>query len=116
MMTLHHLAEDKIHAKGIGPYSIITQQPVGERARKGGQRLGYMEVWALEAHGASAILQEMLTVKSDDTKGRKKIYNSIIEGTNLLEPGTPTTFEVLRNELKGLAFNIEFNEDDNPLR
>jgi DNA-directed RNA polymerase subunit beta len=106
MMKLHHLVEDKVHARATGPYSLITQQPLGGKARFGGQRFGEMEVWALEAYGAANILQELLTVKSDDVEGRTKIYESMVKGENTLEPGTPVSFEVLANEIKGLALNM----------
>src|SRR5262249_27467339 len=95
MMKLHHLVEDKVHARATGPYSLITQQPVGGKARFGGQRFGEMEVWALEAYGAAYILQELLTVKSDDVEGRTKIYESMVKGENTLEAGTPASFDVL---------------------
>jgi DNA-directed RNA polymerase subunit beta len=107
IMKLHHLASDKIHSRSVGPYSLVTQQPLGGKAQYGGQRLGEMEVWALEAHGAAYALQEMLTVKSDDIAGRTKIYESIIKGENTLEPGTPESFNVLVNELRGLALNVQ---------
>ncbi len=107
MLKLHHLVDDKIHARATGPYSLITQQPLGGKARFGGQRFGEMEVWALEAYGAANILQELLTVKSDDVEGRTKIYESMVKGENVLEPGTPVSFEVLTNEIKGLCLNME---------
>ncbi len=110
IMKLHHLVDDKIHARATGPYSLITQQPLGGRARAGGQRLGEMEVWALEAYGASHILQEMLTVKSDDVDGRTKIYESIIKGENILEPSIPVSFEVLTNEIKGLGLSFKLEK------
>jgi len=106
MLKLHHLVDDKIHARATGPYSLITQQPLGGKARTGGQRFGEMEVWALEAYGASYILQELLTVKSDDVEGRTKIYESMVKGTNTLEAGMPVAFDVLCNELKGLGMNV----------
>jgi len=106
ILKLHHLVDDKIHARATGPYSLITQQPLGGKARTGGQRFGEMEVWALEAYGASYILQELLTVKSDDVEGRTKIYESMVKGTNTLEAGMPVAFDVLCNELKGLGMNI----------
>ncbi len=106
LLKLHHLVDDKIHARATGPYSLITQQPLGGKARTGGQRFGEMEVWALEAYGASYILQELLTVKSDDVEGRTKIYESMVKGTNRLEAGMPVAFDVLCNELKGLGMNI----------
>ncbi|MHC4940392.1 MAG: DNA-directed RNA polymerase subunit beta [Planctomycetota bacterium] len=107
MLKLHHLVDDKVHARATGPYSLITQQPLGGKARFGGQRFGEMEVWALEAYGAAHILQELLTVKSDDVDGRMKIYESMVKGENILEAGTPVSFEVLTNEIKGLALNLE---------
>ncbi len=106
VLKLHHLVDDKIHARATGPYSLITQQPLGGKARTGGQRFGEMEVWALEAYGASYILQELLTVKSDDVEGRTKIYESMVKGQNKLEAGMPVAFDVLCNELKGLGMNI----------
>jgi len=106
MLKLHHLVDDKIHARATGPYSLITQQPLGGKSRTGGQRFGEMEVWALEAYGASYILQELLTVKSDDVEGRTKIYESMVKGTHKLEAGMPIAFDVLCNELKGLGMNI----------
>ena len=110
MMKLHHLVADKVHARATGPYSLITQQPLGGKARNGGQRLGEMEVWALEAYGAANILQEFLTVKSDDVEGRTKIYESMVKGENSLEPGTPISFEVLCNEIKGLGLNMKLEK------
>jgi DNA-directed RNA polymerase subunit beta len=110
MLKLHHLVDEKVHARATGPYSLITQQPLGGKARFGGQRFGEMEVWALEAYGAAAILQEQLTVKSDDVEGRTKIYESMVKGLNILEPGTPVSFEVLTNEIKGLALNMQLHK------
>ncbi|MBN1795612.1 MAG: DNA-directed RNA polymerase subunit beta [Sedimentisphaerales bacterium] len=110
MMKLHHLVDDKIHARATGPYSLITQQPLGGKARTGGQRFGEMEVWALEGYGASYTLQEMLTVKSDDVEGRTKIYESMVKGQNSLEAGTPLSFDVLCNELRGLGLNIQLEK------
>ncbi|MEA3369601.1 MAG: DNA-directed RNA polymerase subunit beta [Candidatus Ratteibacteria bacterium] len=107
MMKLAHLVEDKMHARSIGPYSLITQQPLGGKAQFGGQRLGEMEVWALEAYGAAYTLQEMLTVKSDDVAGRNRIYETIVKGENLLESGRPESFNVLVKELQGLALNLK---------
>ena len=107
MLKLNHMVEDKLHARSTGPYSLITQQPLGGKARRGGQRLGEMEVWALEAYGAANVLQELLTVKSDDVDGRARIYESLIKGRNVLEPSTPVSFGVLVNEIKGLALNFE---------
>ena len=109
MLKLHHLVDDKVHARATGPYSLITQQPLGGKARFGGQRFGEMEVWALEAYGAANVLQELLTVKSDDVEGRTKIYEAMVKGTNILEPGTPVSFEVLTNEIRGLALNMELH-------
>jgi DNA-directed RNA polymerase subunit beta len=106
LMKLHHLVDDKIHARATGPYSLITQQPLGGKARTGGQRFGEMEVWAMEAYGAAYILQELLTVKSDDVEGRTKIYESMVKGTNFLEAGMPVAFDVLCNEIKGLGLNV----------
>jgi DNA-directed RNA polymerase subunit beta len=110
MMKLHHLVDDKIHARATGPYSLITQQPLGGKARFGGQRFGEMEVWALEAYGAAYILQELLTVKSDDVEGRTKIYESMVKGENTLEAGTPASFDVLTNEIRGLALNMQLEK------
>ncbi len=112
MLKLHHLVDEKVHARATGPYSLITQQPLGGKARSGGQRFGEMEVWALEAYGAANILQELLTVKSDDVEGRTKIYESMVKGENVLEPGTPVSFDVLVNEIKGLALNIALYRPD----
>ncbi len=106
LLKLHHLVDDKIHARATGPYSLITQQPLGGKARTGGQRFGEMEVWALEGYGAAYILQELLTVKSDDVEGRTKIYESMVKGTNRLEAGMPVAFDVLCNEVRGLGLNI----------
>ena len=110
MLKLHHLVDDKVHARSTGPYSLITQQPLGGKARFGGQRFGEMEVWALEAYGAAYILQELLTVKSDDVEGRTKIYESMVKGENTLEAGTPASFDVLCNEIRGLALNIQLEK------
>ena len=110
MLKLHHLIDDKIHARSTGPYSLITQQPLGGKARTGGQRFGEMEVWALEAYGAAYILQELLTVKSDDVEGRTKIYESMVKGENSLEAGTPASFDVLTNEIRGLALNMQLEK------
>ncbi len=110
MMKLHHLVDDKVHARATGPYSLITQQPLGGKARSGGQRFGEMEVWGLEAYGAAHILQELLTVKSDDVEGRTKIYEAIVMGKNKLEAGTPVSFDVLCNEIKGLGLNIQMEK------
>jgi len=113
MLKLHHLVDDKVHARSTGPYSLITQQPLGGKARFGGQRFGEMEVWALEAYGAAYILQELLTVKSDDVEGRTKIYESMVKGENTLEAGTPASFDVLTNEIRGLGLNMQL-EKRNP--
>ena len=110
MNKLHHLVDEKIHARATGPYSLITQQPLGGKARTGGQRFGEMEVWGLEAYGASYTLQELLTVKSDDVEGRTKIYESMVKGTNTLEAGTPVSFDVLCSELRGLGLNIQLEK------
>ena len=109
MLKLHHLVEDKIHARSTGPYSLVTQQPLGGKAQLGGQRFGEMEVWALEAYGASYTLQEILTVKSDDVAGRTKVYETIVKGDDKFESGVPESFNVLINEIKSLALNIELN-------
>ena len=113
MLKLHHLVDDKVHARSTGPYSLITQQPLGGKARFGGQRFGEMEVWALEAYGAAYLLQELLTVKSDDVDGRTKIYESMVKGKNILESGTPVSFEVLMNEIRGLGLNIRLENSEN---
>ncbi len=110
MLKLHHLVDDKVHARATGPYSLITQQPLGGKARSGGQRFGEMEVWALEAYGAAYTLQELLTVKSDDVEGRTKIYESMVKGENTLEAGTPASFEVLTHEIRGLALNMSLEK------
>jgi DNA-directed RNA polymerase subunit beta len=107
LMKLAHLVDDKIHARSIGPYSLVTQQPLGGKAQFGGQRFGEMEVWALEAYGAAHTLQEILTVKSDDVIGRTKMYESIVKGENALEPGLPESFNVLVKELQSLALDVE---------
>ena len=107
MIKLIHLVDDKIHARSIGPYSMVTQQPLGGKAQFGGQRFGEMEVWALEAYGAAHILQEILTVKSDDIVGRVKTYESIVKGENISEPGIPEAFKVLLKELQSLALDVK---------
>ncbi len=107
MMKLHHLVDDKIHARSIGPYSLVTQQPLGGKAQFGGQRLGEMEVWALQAYGAASMLQEFLTVKSDDVPGRSRMYEAIVKGENFLEPGLPESFNVLVKELQSLGLDVE---------
>ena len=106
MLKLGHMVDDKMHARSIGPYSLITQQPLGGKAQFGGQRFGEMEVWALEAFGAANILREILTIKSDDVKGRAKAYEAIVKGEPMPEPGIPESFNVLLHELRGLALNI----------
>ena len=107
MLKLHHLVEDKIHARSTGPYSLITQQPLGGKAQFGGQRFGEMEVWALEAYGAAYTLQEMLTVKSDDVNGRTKVYENIVKGEHKIEAGMPESFNVLVKEIRSLAIDID---------
>tara|TARA_Y100000590_G_C15401650_1_gene894044 strand:- start:135 stop:839 length:705 start_codon:yes stop_codon:yes gene_type:complete len=109
MLKLHHLVEDKIHARSTGPYSLVTQQPLGGKAQLGGQRFGEMEVWALEAYGASYTLQEILTVKSDDVAGRTKVYETIVKGEENFESGIPESFNVLVKEIRALGLNIELN-------
>ena len=117
MLKLAHLVEDKVHARSTGPYSLITQQPLGGKAQFGGQRFGEMEVWALEAYGASNILQEILTVKSDDVVGRVKTYEAIVKGENIMEPGVPESFKVLVKELQSLGINVEvLNEDEQKIQ
>jgi DNA-directed RNA polymerase subunit beta len=111
MLKLHHLADDKIHARSIGPYSLVTQQPLGGKAQFGGQRLGEMEVWAMEAYGAAFSLQEFLTVKSDDVLGRTRMYESIVKGECQLEPGLPEAFNVIVKEMQALGLNVELIED-----
>jgi DNA-directed RNA polymerase subunit beta len=115
MLKLHHLVDDKIHARSIGPYSLVTQQPLGGKAQFGGQRFGEMEVWALQAYGAAYTLQEMLTVKSDDVVGRTKVYEAIVKGDDTFEAGIPESFNVLVKEMRSLGLNIELKaleEDD----
>jgi len=107
MLKLSHLVDDKIHARSIGPYSLITQQPLGGKAQFGGQRFGEMEVWALEAYGAAHILQELLTAKSDDVTGRAKIYEAIVKGDASFQPGLPESFNVLIRELQALCLDVE---------
>jgi len=110
MLKLHHLVDDKIHARSIGPYSLVTQQPLGGKAQFGGQRLGEMEVWAMEAYGAAYALQEFLTVKSDDVMGRTRMYEAIVKGDYTLEAGLPESFNVLIKELQSLCLNVELVE------
>ena len=107
VLKLHHLVDDKMHARSTGPYSLVTQQPLGGKAQFGGQRFGEMEVWALEAYGAAYTLQEMLTVKSDDVAGRTKVYESIVKGEDNFEAGVPESFNVLVKEVRGLGLNME---------
>jgi DNA-directed RNA polymerase subunit beta len=107
------LVDDKIHARSIGPYSLITQQPLGGKAQFGGQRFGEMEVWALEAYGAAHTLQEILTVKSDDVQGRTKVYEAIVKGKNTPEPGIPESFNVLVKELQGLCLDVKLIRNQN---
>jgi DNA-directed RNA polymerase subunit beta len=116
MLKLHHLVDDKIHARSIGPYSLVTQQPLGGKAQFGGQRLGEMEVWAMEAYGAAYGLQEFLTVKSDDVVGRTRMYEAIVKGEHTLESGLPESFNVLLKELQSLCLNVELIEDPNAPR
>jgi len=112
ILKLLHLVDDKIHARSTGPYSLVTQQPLGGKAQFGGQRFGEMEVWALEAYGAAHVLQEILTVKSDDIVGRVKAYEAIVKGDNTLEAGIPESFRVLVKELEGLALGVEILSED----
>ncbi|MBU1052653.1 MAG: DNA-directed RNA polymerase subunit beta, partial [Proteobacteria bacterium] len=112
MLKLHHLVDDKIHARSIGPYSLVTQQPLGGKAQFGGQRLGEMEVWAMEAYGAAHALQEFLTVKSDDMAGRTRMYEKIVKGQNMLEPGIPESFKVMTRELQSLGLDINLLEEN----
>jgi len=112
MMKLNHLVADKIHARAVGPYSLVTQQPLGGKAQYGGQRFGEMEVWAMQAYGAAYTLQELLTVKSDDTTGRTRIYESIVKGDSNLEAGTPESFNVLVKEMQGLCLDIRVQKSN----
>jgi DNA-directed RNA polymerase subunit beta len=112
MMKLSHLVDDKIHARSIGPYSLVTQQPLAGKAQFGGQRFGEMEVWALEAYGAAHTLQEMLTVKSDDVTGRSRAYEAIVKGENLPKPGVPESFNVLVKELQALGLSVTLGGDE----
>jgi DNA-directed RNA polymerase subunit beta len=114
MLKLHHLVDDKIHARSIGPYSLVTQQPLGGKAQFGGQRFGEMEVWALEAYGAAYTLQEMLTVKSDDVAGRTKVYEAIVRGDDTFEAGIPESFNVLVKEMRSLGLNVELDNSKAP--
>jgi DNA-directed RNA polymerase subunit beta len=115
MLKLHHLVDDKIHARSTGPYSLVTQQPLGGKAQFGGQRFGEMEVWALEAYGAAYTLQEILTVKSDDVVGRVKTYEAIVKGENIPEPGVPESFKVLIKELQSLGLDVKLYNDNEEL-
>ncbi|MDH3208852.1 MAG: DNA-directed RNA polymerase subunit beta, partial [Burkholderiaceae bacterium] len=110
VLKLHHLVDDKMHARSTGPYSLVTQQPLGGKAQFGGQRFGEMEVWALEAYGAGYVLQEMLTVKSDDVNGRTKVYESIVKGEHSLDAGMPESFNVLIKEIRSLGLDIELEK------
>ena len=110
MLKLNHLVDDKMHARSTGPYSLVTQQPLGGKAQFGGQRFGEMEVWALEAYGAAYTLQEMLTVKSDDVAGRNQMYKNIVDGNHEMSAGMPESFNVLVKEIRSLAINIELEE------
>jgi len=112
MLKLHHLVDDKIHARSIGPYSLVTQQPLGGKAQFGGQRFGEMEVWALQAYGAAYTLQEMLTVKSDDVVGRTKVYEAIVKGDDTFEAGIPESFNVLVKEMRSLGLNVDLKTAD----
>jgi DNA-directed RNA polymerase subunit beta len=112
MLKLHHLVDDKIHARSIGPYSLVTQQPLGGKSQFGGQRFGEMECWALQAYGAAYSLQEMLTVKSDDVAGRSKVYESIVRGDHSFESGIPESFHVMVKELRSLCLNVELEEKE----
>ena len=109
VLKLHHLVDDKMHARSTGPYSLVTQQPLGGKAQFGGQRFGEMEVWALEAYGAAYTLQEMLTVKSDDVNGRTKVYESIVKGDHKIEAGMPESFNVLVKEIRSLGLDISLD-------
>ena len=111
MMKLHHLVDDKMHARSTGSYSLVTQQPLGGKAQFGGQRFGEMEVWALEAYGAAYTLQEMLTVKSDDVAGRTKMYKNIVDGDHQMEPGMPESFNVLIKEIRSLGIDIDLESE-----
>jgi DNA-directed RNA polymerase subunit beta len=113
MLKLHHMVEDKLHMRSIGPYSLITQQPLGGKAQGGGQRFGEMEVWSLEGHGSAYTLREMLTIKSDDIMGRSATFDSIIKGQPIGEPNTPASFNVLLNYLRGLALDVELKKSEN---
>ena len=111
MIKLAHMVDDKLHARATGPYSLVTQQPLGGKAQNGGQRFGEMEVWALEAYGASYVLQEMLTVKSDDVTGRTKLYENIVKGDHVIDAGMPESFNVLVKEIRSLGIDIDLDRD-----
>jgi DNA-directed RNA polymerase subunit beta len=111
MLKLHHLVDDKMHARSTGPYSLVTQQPLGGKAQFGGQRFGEMEVWALEAYGASYVLQEMLTVKSDDVNGRTKVYENLVKGDHVIDAGMPESFNVLVKEIRSLGIDIDLERN-----
>ena len=111
VLKLHHLVDDKMHARSTGPYSLVTQQPLGGKAQFGGQRFGEMEVWALEAYGASYVLQEMLTVKSDDVTGRTKVYENIVKGEHTIDAGMPESFNVLVKEIRSLGIDIDMERN-----
>ena len=112
MIKLHHIVDEKMHARSVGPYSLVTQQPLGGKAQFGGQRFGEMEVWALQAYGAAYTLQEMLTVKSDDVNGRTKVYEAIVRGEDTFETGVPESFNVLVKEMKSLCLNVEMMNEE----
>jgi len=112
MIKLHHIVDEKMHARSVGPYSLVTQQPLGGKAQFGGQRFGEMEVWALQAYGAAYTLQEMLTVKSDDVNGRTKVYEAIVRGEDSFESGIPESFNVLTKEIKSLCLNVELLNEE----
>jgi DNA-directed RNA polymerase subunit beta len=116
ILKLHHLVDEKIHARSIGPYSLVTQQPLGGKAQFGGQRLGEMEVWAMKAYGAAYALQEFLTVKSDDVVGRTRMYEAIVKGEHVLESGVPESFNVLIKELQSLALDVQLLDEVDPTR
>ncbi|MFP5483842.1 MAG: DNA-directed RNA polymerase subunit beta, partial [Gammaproteobacteria bacterium] len=111
VLKLHHLVDDKMHARSTGPYSLVTQQPLGGKAQFGGQRFGEMEVWALEAYGASYVLQEMLTVKSDDVNGRTKVYENLVKGDHTIDAGMPESFNVLVKEIRSLGIDIDLDRN-----
>ena len=114
MLKLHHLVDEKIHARSIGPYSLVTQQPLGGKAQFGGQRFGEMEVWALQAYGATNVLQEVLTVKSDDIAGRNKVYKNIVDGDYTTDAHIPESFNVLLKEIRSLSINIDLDSENKP--